>query len=697
MKLHRIQGCPIFLRKEMDYLQSVVTAAKSDSVAIQLEISRNTSQLDKHGERITDADRDDLYRACVLDPHCLKGLSGQVLIGLDLQLGTRGVALEQTTWFNMYHDVPSNAQNITPQAFDMIAFGVAKDKTKRTGKMMYKSISRHAKAGWDVFASLGELLAWEIANGFQLLNNIKRGNNDWRDSTILFPGQHQNRVGRLRSCFQHITKQLPKWQKTKQLHLMRHTVTVMLAEEGTTSSDIDTQMDWNASKTQRAYMQDPKVSLNEQAILAGFTKGSAQWRQHHHLGRADVCVPAAWVDALIPGLSFLLANSKLYSSRAQETLKCINLLVRAYWQALPIKMLLYQGSCMKKQLPGVLDVMTSSEYAHFAGKVRQAELDSMHALGFNVPDLELWALKRSQCTDMPVSLTQTDFTAFAAANMATVEPPAKRQKVQNSNMQSQSRSSALLQKQQECEILEYKVLDARTKAAALELTIEQARLAQMEARHKSQQRRASCCGGRLQVAADSAAGTSLCSLQPTPTHDQYCMTDCTPANTIKGAVAGQATKQLIHIQLFKHKTVREVWKEWHYGTADQVSVKSRLRRDNTGRLSLYGKGYARNVSKELQQRRDLPEAIDCLISEQGLSEEVALQVVEKLAKQFELTKSAPNGNFNAFYLRKQWKHGDEAKASRLVTKQNLRATVRAFDKAYQEAVCSAQMTLLPTA
>jgi len=344
----------------------------------------------------------------------------------------------------------------------------------------------------------------------------------------------------------------------------------------------------------------------------------------------------------------------------------------------------------------VLEVITSSDYAHFAGRLRQAELDSMHALGFNVPDFELWALKRSECTDMPVSLTQTDCTAFAASNMATLEPPAKRQKVQNSNLQSQSRS-ALLQKQQECEILEYKVLDARTKAAAWELTIEQARLAEMEARHESQQVRASCCGGRLQVAADLAAGTSLCSLQPTPVHDQYGMTDCAPANTIKGAEAGQAAKQLIRIKLFKHKTVREVWKEWHYGTAEQVSVKSRLRRDNTGRLSLYGKRYARSVSKELQQKRDLPEAIDCLISEQGLPEEVALQVVESLAEQFELTKPAPNGNFKAFYLRKQWKHGDEAKASKLVTKHNLGATVRAFDKAYQEAVCSAQMTLLPIA
>lgn len=148
MKLHRIQGCPMFLAKEVDYLRSVVTAANSDSVALQLEISKNTSQLDKHSGRITDADRDNLYCDCVADPHCLKGLSGQVLIGLDLQLGTRGVALEQTTWFHMYHDVPSNAQNVKSQALDMIAFGVA------------------------------------------------HGNSAWSDSTILFPGEYQGRVGR---------------------------------------------------------------------------------------------------------------------------------------------------------------------------------------------------------------------------------------------------------------------------------------------------------------------------------------------------------------------------------------------------------------------------------------------------------------------------------------------------------------------
>jgi len=201
---------------------------------------------------------------------------------------------------------------------------------------------------------------------------------------------------------------------------------------------------------------------------------------------------------------------------------------------------------------------------------------------------------------MLVSLKETDFTAFAAPNLATLEPPAKRQKVQNSNMQSQSRS-ALLQKQQECEDLGTKRWMCGQRQ--LQWSSQLSKHAWPNWKHSinNSKGEASWYGGRLQTAADLAAGTSLCSLQPTPVHDQYGMTDCTPANTIKGAVAGQATKQLIDIKLFKHKTVREVWKEWHYGTAEQVSVKSRLRQDNAGRLSLYGRGYARNVSKELQQ------------------------------------------------------------------------------------------------
>ena len=43
----------------------------------------------------------------------------------------------------------------------------------------------------------------------------------------------------------------------------------MLAGEGTNSGNIDTQMGWNPRGNQRAYMQDPEVSLNKQTMLAG--------------------------------------------------------------------------------------------------------------------------------------------------------------------------------------------------------------------------------------------------------------------------------------------------------------------------------------------------------------------------------------------------------------------------------------------
>ena len=64
----------MFLHKEIDYLQSVVTAAKIESDSVAIRHFKNTSQLEKHGERITDVGRDDLDQACVLDPDCLKGL-----------------------------------------------------------------------------------------------------------------------------------------------------------------------------------------------------------------------------------------------------------------------------------------------------------------------------------------------------------------------------------------------------------------------------------------------------------------------------------------------------------------------------------------------------------------------------------------------------------------------------------------------
>lgn len=71
------------------------------------------------------------------------------------------------------------------------------------------------------------------------------------------------------------------------------------AEEGTNPGNVDTQMDWNRRKTQKKKKKKNSESLHarpqgkfeqEQAMLAGITKRSAQWRQHRYLGslRANV-------------------------------------------------------------------------------------------------------------------------------------------------------------------------------------------------------------------------------------------------------------------------------------------------------------------------------------------------------------------------------------------------------------------------
>jgi len=79
MKLRKFQLCLMFMPKQVAHLQSVMTAAKSASVAIHIENSEISAQLDKHGQLITNADRNDMYCACMMAPHRLAGLLGHVI------------------------------------------------------------------------------------------------------------------------------------------------------------------------------------------------------------------------------------------------------------------------------------------------------------------------------------------------------------------------------------------------------------------------------------------------------------------------------------------------------------------------------------------------------------------------------------------------------------------------------------------
>ncbi len=150
---------------------------------------------------------------------------------------------------------------------------------------------------------------------------------------------------------------------------------------------------WNGGTQDRNYARESlQADMKAQAKAAGFVK---DFREHHYLGRADIYVPEAWHNALLPGLQVLLDAVLDLPYGVRETLQCIELFVQAFWQALPITTLKHGAEFEKKQLDGVKEVMATDEYGIFAIKVREAELDSMDKLGLNVPYLKKWAQEQA--------------------------------------------------------------------------------------------------------------------------------------------------------------------------------------------------------------------------------------------------------------------------------------------------------------
>ncbi len=97
-----------------------------------------------------------------------------------------------------------------------------------------------------------------------------------------------------------------------------------------------------------------------------------------------------------------------------------------------------------------------------------------------------------------------------------------------------------------------------------------------------------------------------------------------------------------------------------------------------------GENYV-NTKSELAKKRHLPEAIEVL-RDQGLPEVEALKLVEKLTCEFGLYRVCQK--FDMFLMRHQMRYSkqnvkSEAKALELVTLQDLSATDKAVDEAFE--------------
>ncbi len=491
--------------------------------------------------------------------------------------------------------------------------------------------------------------------------------------------------------------QIEGWDKEKVTGVFCKTYTVMLRAADLGTAETNSHVGWAAGTQDRHCARAMlETTMSAQAKAAGYTKGGDNWRQHHFLARADVPVPKAWYDALIPGLTSILEMQ--LSCAAQETLQCIALFVQASWQAKPIKALMYGDAFVNKQLPGVQQVMQSSEYKHFAEKVREAELDSMTNLGLTLACLDpltQWGQDRAALNDTSPSLPQSQITPLAASSCTALQPPAKRQKVQSSEVDGQT-GSTLEQEQKQLAELQEAIKCERIAVQRAEMIAEwvrekAARIAAIEQRSKEVKEQTPVAPTHLAAAQDLGQSTIISAPLQLPSHSD--LTGAGPTQDTDACLSAEqkATQPKKKVLLFKGQSVHKVWPmEWTHG-GDHVSIKSKLqsnRRDGQQRLGLRGLNVARSMTSELQKKRHLPEAIEDVISETGLSEEVAVQLVDKLL--FEFGMVTMPSKFDAFYKRNQMKKeeensGQSGKAAELVDKKNPSMNVKAFDEAFKQA------------
>jgi len=370
---------------------------------------------------------------------------------------------------------------------------------------------------------------------------------------------------------------------------------------------VDFHGGWNGGTQDRHYARESlQADMKAQAKAAGFVK---DFCEHHYLGRADVHVPEAWHNALLPGLHALLDAALDLPCGVRETLQCIELFVQAFWQALPIKTLKYGADFEKKQLDRVQEVMATDEYGIFVSNVREAELDSMEKLDLKVPYLNKWA--------------QEQATLNYAAKGSAAEPdkPAtKRLRLGSVEVQA-ALGSTLAQKRREyaahAEAIECMRLDMRMSQERAQLAKE---IAEADAAIAADNRAVQAA--QTQTMARAARDLQLAPGCKMPLASSY--TDVLiqpPAANHKPSIVKSAG-----VKLFRGTNTAAVWKEWLHG-GDHASVKSLLYEGKSGKLSLRGSGenYV-NTKSELAKKRHLPEAIEAL-RDQGLSEIEAVKQV----------------------------------------------------------------------
>lgn len=684
-KLAKIQGCPEFAAADISLMTAVVNTAHRTTQAKALQKPNDHDKSAQNRQTLTSADIENIFAVCARAPGLL-GARAQVLAQLEWQTGFRGCEAVHATYFGMQLQTPDQFSHIGPDAFKVIGIGIKQGKTNKTGQMHWTGVAQHACAQYDAPASLAELLSFEIHdNNCRLLDMMLDRDNCWDQVKIFFPGQSdkslEQRVGQLRSLQHSVTKQIPDWDKDKQLHLWRKTAANQLNVHGAGHGASKQQLGMHTDVLLRHYTSaDLHAGAKPQAILAGFTRGGDSWRQHHYLGRSTVPLPSmSWLDAVIPRLTEALRVQHALPRRAQETLECLHLFAEAYWACLPIRGLKYGDSYLDRQVPGVQEVRKTAEYRQFAEQVIQKEADSLQRLGLKAPHLAPGTTSTS-CTGSHTSAAETEMSGSAETEWR----PAKRQRTQaETELQAQLDD-----------------LESQNKQAELKLKIQQQLVYQkaLQLQTDKQTQAASTLAASQQVATPMVwsltqqPGQTTAALIAPPflPHGAHATSVAGLVPLMEGSIqppvesnrmSGQPAKtkaQLHNPDFFQSKTVAGRYSEW---ADDGVvsSIKSRLVPTNRG-MGLPRAGHTRRASDNLRRKQNLPEAIDKLI-ERGLTRPAALELVTKVVSEFDGLDSISQQSL-AFHELAHKSSGDAG--TKLLGKRG--KTVQDFELAFEREV-----------
>ncbi len=118
------------------------------------------------------------------------------------------------------------------------------------------------------------------------------------------------------------------------------------------------------------------VGVRAVAILAGLPE---DFKQQYHIGRAQVPVPDAWVDQLLPGIftlqQQLLAQVQQASSKRDVDYSSLALadmlimLAQAVLQCMPFRINAYGTSYALLQLPAVRQIVMSPQWPEFSTSI----------------------------------------------------------------------------------------------------------------------------------------------------------------------------------------------------------------------------------------------------------------------------------------------------------------------------------------